>query len=200
MHAHELLLRTECGYKGTQPYWAEELDIGRIESSDVLDPVTGFGGGVLNETVCIPDGPFKDYVLSTGPGFENTEHCITRRLTNAVTRGARQEYIDHCYKFDKFEEAWPCLEDSGVHGGFHGGVGGEMSNPISSPGDPVFYLHHSWLDKVWWDWQKVKQERLADVGGRKRGFLPGFGGNGTFPGLPDGMSCYFSTRFPAPPP
>jgi tyrosinase len=41
-----------------------------------------------------------------------------------------------------------------------------MSNPISSPGDPVFYLHHTWLDKVWWDWQALNpSSRLYDMSG-----------------------------------
>lgn len=41
-----------------------------------------------------------------------------------------------------------------------------MNNPISSPGDPVFYLHHTWLDKVWWDWQALNlSSRLYDISG-----------------------------------
>ena len=31
----------------------------------------------------------------------------------------------------------------------------QMSNPISSPGDSIFYLHHTLLDKVWWDWKAL---------------------------------------------
>lgn len=36
----------------------------------------------------------------------------------------------------------------------------QMLNPISSPGDPLFYLHHAFIDKLWWDWQ------TADIGSR----------------------------------
>jgi tyrosinase len=36
----------------------------------------------------------------------------------------------------------------------------QMLNPISSPGDPLFYLHHAFIDKLWWDWQ------TADIGNR----------------------------------
>lgn len=126
MHAHEQALRNECGYTGHQVYWAEELDIGKIEQSDVLDPETGFGGGVLNQMVCIPDGPFKNYTLHTGPGYENTERCIQRNLNNPSTYHASQKFIDYCYQYDKFEQAWQCLEDGGPHGAFHSGAGGEM--------------------------------------------------------------------------
>jgi tyrosinase len=82
-----------------------------------------------------------------------------------------------------------------------------MLDPIASPGDPLFYLHHTWLDKIWWDWQALDLEkRLTDISGPNipRGFGGGFpgggfpggngtnpfpgwpGGNGTFPGFPGG--------------
>ncbi|MBE3050506.1 tyrosinase family protein, partial [Candidatus Bathyarchaeota archaeon] len=28
-----------------------------------------------------------------------------------------------------------------------------MNDPVASPGDPIFYLHHTWFDKMFWDWQ-----------------------------------------------
>lgn len=40
-----------------------------------------------------------------------------------------------------------------------------MGDPVASPGDPVFYLHHTWLDKVFWDWQALDlPARLKDIG------------------------------------
>lgn len=39
-------------------------------------------------------------------------------------------------------------------------------NPISSPGDPIFFLHHAWLDKLWADWQaEDPSSRHKDIGG-----------------------------------
>ncbi|KAJ3034647.1 hypothetical protein HK097_004440 [Rhizophlyctis rosea] len=57
-----------------------------------------------------------------------------------------------------------------LHGGGHFGVGGSlggMSDPFLSPSDPVFYMHHTNLDRVWWKWQKAgkKGERYRDVAG-----------------------------------
>lgn len=41
-----------------------------------------------------------------------------------------------------------------------------MQDPIASPGDPLFYLHHTWLDKLWADWQaRDKSKRLTEIGG-----------------------------------
>jgi len=42
-----------------------------------------------------------------------------------------------------------------------------MTDPIASPGDPVFYLHHTYLDKVFSDWQALDlPARLTDIGGQ----------------------------------
>jgi tyrosinase len=41
---------------------------------------------------------------------------------------------------------------NGIHGSIHGWVGGTMSSPATSPADPVFWLHHANLDRLWWVW------------------------------------------------
>lgn len=62
-----------------------------------------------------------------------------------------------------------------------------MLDGTLSPGDPVFYLHHSWLDKLWWDWQNLDIEnRLTDMGGPN---LPNVGGGGG-PGGKSTLSLY----------
>lgn len=41
-----------------------------------------------------------------------------------------------------------------------------MTDPIASPGDPIFYLHHTWLDKLFWQWQSLDlATRLTEMGG-----------------------------------
>lgn len=48
------------------------------------------------------------------------------------------------------------LERQAVHRGAHVWVGGAMPTPLS-PRDPVFYFHHSHVDKVWHDWEEIHQ-------------------------------------------
>ena len=50
-----------------------------------------------------------------------------------------------------YDVFWPELENP-IHNGPHCWVGGEM-NQADSPHDPVFYLHHCWIDKLWAMWQ-----------------------------------------------
>jgi tyrosinase len=52
---------------------------------------------------------------------------------------------------DTYDAFWPELE-SDIHNPPHRWVGGEMSR-ATSPNDPVFYLHHCWIDMLWARWQ-----------------------------------------------
>jgi len=83
-----------------------------------------------------------------------------------VSLSSGQAYVNTCMKLKYYIDFWPCVELA-PHLGGHGGVGGKMLDPISSPGDPIFYLHHTWLDKLWWDWQaRDLPARLRDISGR----------------------------------
>ncbi|MGB2713656.1 MAG: tyrosinase family protein [Vicinamibacterales bacterium] len=50
-----------------------------------------------------------------------------------------------------YDAFWPDLE-SNVHNAPHRWVEGEMGQR-DSPHDPVFYLHHCWIDLLWAQWQ-----------------------------------------------
>jgi len=41
---------------------------------------------------------------------------------------------------------------NGIHGSVHVWVGGTMSDASVSPADPVFWMHHANLDRLWWQW------------------------------------------------
>jgi hypothetical protein len=41
-----------------------------------------------------------------------------------------------------------------THNRIHAYVGGSME-PMTSPNDPVFFLHHCFVDKLWADWQRL---------------------------------------------
>lgn len=41
-----------------------------------------------------------------------------------------------------------------------------MLQLTAAPGDPLFFLHHAYLDRVWWQWQQRDlPARLHDMGG-----------------------------------
>lgn len=44
-----------------------------------------------------------------------------------------------------------------------------MGDTISSPGDPLFYMHHTWIDRLWWKWQaQGLPARLEEIGGSNK--------------------------------
>jgi tyrosinase len=45
----------------------------------------------------------------------------------------------------------------GVHGSVHMWVGGSMSMIPTAPADPIFWMHHANIDRLWWQWQKSPQ-------------------------------------------
>lgn len=40
-----------------------------------------------------------------------------------------------------------------------------MGDTYSSPIDPLFWLHHAQLDRIWANWQEGAPGRLSDIGG-----------------------------------
>ncbi len=46
---------------------------------------------------------------------------------------------------------------NGVHGGVHVWVGGAMGAIATAPADPIFWMHHANLDRLWWQWQNSPQ-------------------------------------------
>ncbi|KAL4252674.1 Di-copper centre-containing domain superfamily protein [Pleurotus pulmonarius] len=194
LHVYEKALREECGYTGAQPYWDWTRDADNATSvadSPIFDPVFGFGGNGIdvpgyaglfgNLSIpgwtgggCITDGPFASYNLSIGPGTLVTNHCLTRAFSKLGVAFVRSAQVANTTKQPSFElfrielEGMPVTPYLKIHDGGHLAVGGEMNDEWSSPGDPVFYLHHSNLDRIWWEWQSMDlKARLRDISGRK---------------------------------
>jgi tyrosinase len=46
---------------------------------------------------------------------------------------------------------------NGVHGAVHIWVGGTMSDPSTAAADPIFWMHHANLDRLWWQWYNSPQ-------------------------------------------
>ncbi len=65
----------------------------------------------------------------------------TRRLVQAVL--ARTAFTG----FQRDLEA--------VHGGVHNAIGGDMMT-AHSPADPIFFLHHANVDRLWVQWQATQ--------------------------------------------
>ncbi|EAQ92917.1 hypothetical protein CHGG_01152 [Chaetomium globosum CBS 148.51] len=175
--------------------WTLDTPAGQWASSPVFDPVTGFGGNgalvaadpanpmeVPGRTGggCVQDGPFAGIpdMVHLGPMDSVTYNpqCLKRDFSPyfagrylAMNQTQLTLAAPDFGAFDKVVEGGPSFEASGVHGGGHYGVGGtygQIGDLYTSPADPIFYLHHANLDRVWWSWQKLNLEtRLTDISG-----------------------------------
>lgn len=195
---HEDLLRTECGFTGTQPYWdwSIDADANDTQNSPVFDPVTGFGGN--NKPTgstepgferCVVDGPFANTNLTLGMGWPDRvtvwgevpghrQHCFTRAFNgglgndengeliigdmqataysstvmrtiygfdNFVTMADMLEGLPHAQSLSSQTQIAECRADSFI---VHSIIFGDMG-PATSPNEPLFFLHHANVDRVW---------------------------------------------------
>jgi tyrosinase len=51
-----------------------------------------------------------------------------------------------------FVDFWSGLE--GIHNSVHVWVGGSMGSIPTAPADPIFWMHHANIDRLWWQWQQ----------------------------------------------
>ncbi|KAH9478235.1 Tyrosinase P [Psilocybe cubensis] len=139
---------------------------------------------------CVMDGPFgynasdpESFVVHGGPGKLVTTHCLVRGINDGFKQFLSADVVQNALRQQTYEEFRLALEgndqhhrreesmdDSDLelseHASGHLVVGGELGNLYSSPGEPLFFLHHANLDRIWWNWQIMDpDQRLADMSG-----------------------------------
>ncbi|MCJ1403805.1 hypothetical protein MMC11_007028 [Xylographa trunciseda] len=139
-----------------------------------LNPIPpGKGGG------CVKTGPFKSISVNLGPvaptlaepevvpgpnmGLGYNPRCMKRDIspwvssqwnTDADTYNLIANNGSNIYWFQTIMQGLFDQGFYGVHTGGHFTFGGDPGGDIfSSPGDPMFWLHHAQIDRVWWIWQ-----------------------------------------------
>jgi tyrosinase len=77
-----------------------------------------------------------------------------------------KEVIASIHQLPSFKEFASELE-SRPHGAVHTAIGGDMM-PSTSPNDPIFFMHHAQVDRLWALWQQEDPEvREKDYSGFK---------------------------------
>ncbi|PWY66784.1 hypothetical protein BO70DRAFT_419105 [Aspergillus heteromorphus CBS 117.55] len=167
MHIYETLLREECDYTGPIPWWNEQQDAdsGHMWQSSMWG-ADAFGGNGTGADLCVRDGRFANLTLHIGPGDEDTDYCLRRAWdTEQAVANANSTALDACNAYTTFSPWWNCISNI-PHKGVHTYIGGVMADIKSSPGDPVFFMHHMYIDRVWWLWQRQDPiNRLYDISG-----------------------------------
>ena len=156
-----LLRRIDC--RVTLPYW----DWSRVAHhwwrgsryKDIWNPGQhGLGGDGHGWDQCVEDGPFskdKWKLLNVSGGGclrRNFKHVALTGNTHHLRRTLSLPLKD----FLQFEDTVRNI----YHGDLHDLIRGTMWTSMTASNAPEMVLHHSFLDKLWAEWQKKGQEYI----------------------------------------
>jgi tyrosinase len=112
---------------------------------------------MADPTVCIPywksseEQAFPSWLVGFTPTvtLSGGPHTVTRNIGGAFLPNAAAVAAAMANgTFNPFSQS---LE--GVHNSGHVWVGGSMSGILTAPTDPVFWMHHAEIDRIWAEWQ-----------------------------------------------
>ncbi|QRW13955.1 tyrosinase [Ceratobasidium sp. AG-Ba] len=182
VNEHLTQLKTQCGYTGVQPYWDWTQDAASFNTSPMFDkdPSSGLGGfGDPNKNYTVTTGGFANMIVSYP-----VKHVIRRqytqypyldwywlqRPTEAANTTITKAFVDEAVNgyvgnFIGFQNATEKAQS--FHPNIHMIMGGDMAGtcPPSAgslcvggstwtSNDPLFFLHHAQMDRIWWLWQR----------------------------------------------
>lgn len=139
-----------------------------MRESPIWDDTYGFGGNgnldvgeVIVGGHCVTNGPFAN---STIPYLDDEyhPHCLSRGFESGPElRGngswfspSALERLLHMEDYESFNLGL----EHGPHIAIPRSVRGDFSL-LTAPSDPVFFLHHTQLDRIWWKWQQMDSSR-----------------------------------------
>lgn len=173
----QYLVLTRCSY------WDWALDWEDITKSPVLDYTNGFGGNgntsikePFLDGFCLTEGPFSRLEMPY-IGADYKPHCLSRGFPNReklarLGQDLRPEALGKVLSLTDYESFNLGLEN-GPHLAVPKMIRGDFQyftapNGLCSSGykryvgklilwllDPLFFLHHAQLDRLWWTWQKT---------------------------------------------
>ncbi|ETN77510.1 hypothetical protein NECAME_03174 [Necator americanus] len=142
------------------PYWDSTLDdninlyMGISSSNSMIFSADLLGSVISGDVV---DGQFANFVGTIGE----------------VTQRSLDQYPGQLYLFQAatlntivtqqtLNQGCPAVPNSNIelrHGDVHVWIGGFMQTITTSTNDPIFFLHHSFMDFIWEQWRLNKQTR-----------------------------------------
>jgi tyrosinase len=87
------------------------------------------------------------------PGPISWDRVTVQRSPGKPEDLPTKKQIDDCLALPSYTEFTTTLE--GLHAGVHAWVGGTMSDIATSPADPLFWMHHANIDRIYTLWQRT---------------------------------------------
>ncbi|RKP13544.1 hypothetical protein BJ684DRAFT_19977 [Piptocephalis cylindrospora] len=169
----------------TIPYWDWSYDSQAPAQAAVFQP-DAFGGNGRGSEVgkpgvyapntkgvdgqgrktykCVTDGAFAQHRV-----LIPEDHCMSREWDQGDRLGAfySTDYIRKVIASSPTYDAFRIALEYAPHGVVHNNIGGDFSS-MHSPADPVFFLHHTFVDKIWADWQRLHPNVANTYGGENK--------------------------------
>ncbi|KAF8314733.1 Di-copper centre-containing protein [Clavulina sp. PMI_390] len=195
LRSMEAALQDHCGYTGGLPYWDWTLDVADLSKAPVFDPspIYGFGtwgraannwtitdGAFANWTRVYPwphvisrryeAQPFKIQGVYPLP-YNHPNKWANTTVTPAAIKALIEGFKGDAYGFQVAIEGERC---EGLHSAMHyifgpqtnvNQPGADMGDASYSPNDPLFYLHHANMDRIWQKWKDFHPANAQIVGG-----------------------------------
>ncbi|NPT47998.1 hypothetical protein GNZ12_43280 [Paraburkholderia sp. 1N] len=147
----ETLLQNEIGDSSFGlPYWDWTNDvsspgqIGKLWGQEMM-------GGTGNPIHTGPFVPSQWITISPDGAFGD---ALVRNLGGSGQPVTNKEDVLRLYSSDQYDTFRSNLE-FGPHGRMHVWVGGQMASVPNSVNEPVFWLHHANVDRIWAQWQEL---------------------------------------------
>lgn len=164
----------------TLPYWPFEQDASSANAGQLPRVFTAayFGGdGNRTRNNIVTDGPFASWNITReiGRDPQGLPTLPTQADINTVMQNTVYDsppYNETSSGFRNGMEGW--IGSNGqwsTHNRVHGYIGGDMAGNTSTNivNDPIFFLLHADLDKIWWQWQQTHPNNYQPVSGGPAG-------------------------------
>ncbi|WKY15863.1 hypothetical protein Q1695_000946 [Nippostrongylus brasiliensis] len=179
----ELLKRLEFGIRTTAvtvngqtaypyanmfvPYWDSTLDdninlyMGLSSDTSMMFSSNLMGSVISGDLV---DGQFANFVGTIGEvtqrsldQYPNQLYLFQAATVNTIVT---QQTVNQVLAATAGDSGCPAVPNSNIelrHGDVHVWMGGFMQTITTSTNDPIFFLHHSFIDNIWEQWRQNKQ-------------------------------------------
>jgi len=125
---------------------------------------------MVDPTVCIPywksseDQAFPAWLVGFTPtvNLMSGPHTVTRNI-GAFSSLPDTAAVASAMGNGTFNSFAAALE--GIHNSGHVWVGGSMGGVLTAPTDPVFWMHHAEIDRIWAEWQAANPGQNPSLSG-----------------------------------
>lgn len=137
------------------PYWRFDLPSPKVFSPDFMGGVSSIGTTVFSHS-----NPLQRWVLDGGQSFNRdpyfdtqTESAWTLFQGQTIWAISEQETLDLASDDELYR--WFRQLEGNPHGLAHVSFVGELDTPSTAPRDPLFYMLHNNVDRLWALWQTL---------------------------------------------